>query len=261
MSEKSAPLGRIRGMAAAVICVVLASWPVLANEVDTLKKQGDILYETHSEDPGKFPLAIMMYEQAIEKAPNDYDALWKVSRMCQVYGQTLPEDQRKRKISVWKKGQDYGKRAVEVNPDGKEGHFYYMSNLGAVVQAKGKLSGLWNVRKIKKAIDKTLEIDPDFPPALVARARYLTQMPGLFGGDRKEALALYERAVEVDPGYYVAYYYLAEMKAEDRQYDEAVANLNKILHCPEQDRTGSWATIDRVWAENLLEEIREEQAR
>jgi len=230
-----------------------------AGDMEIFKEEGERLYRTHHLAPGMFEQAIRMYEKALSLQPDDYETLWNLAKLCQIYGQSLPAAEKQRKIVFWEKGRTYGERAMEVNPDGKEGHFYYMSNLGSIVQIKGKLTSLWNLRRIKQEMDRTLELDPDFPPALVARAQYLTQMPGLFGGDEQEAMRLYLRAVEKDPAYYIAYYYMAELEAEERRYKEAEAHLNRIIECPEQDRVGSWATIDLPWAQKLLREIRAKQ--
>jgi len=249
---------RAAAAACAVVAAVALFWPgrcARGDEGQAYKEQAERLYRTHHEAPDRLPDSIRMYELALKVLPEDYEALWNLAKVCQIYGQSLPQEAKKEKIHLWEKGMAYGERAMAVNPDAKEGHFYYMSNLGSIVQARGKLSSLWNLRRIKRELDRTLELDPDFPPALVARAQYLTRMPGLFGGDPQEAMRLYQRALKVDPGYYIAYYYMAELYAERGQYDLAVESLNKIIHCPEEDRTGSWVTVDLPWSEKLLREV------
>ncbi len=238
---------------------LLSAGQALAGNAEAYKKQGEELYWTRHLTPDRLQGAIGMYEKALAEQPDDYEALWKLAKICQIYGQSLPPEGKKQKIALWQKGLAYGKRAVKVNPHGKEGHFYTMSNRGSITQVKGKLSGFWNLRKIKRGMDKTLELDPNFPPALVARAQYLTQMPGIFGGDEKEAMRLYRRALKIDPTYYIAYYYLAELYAGNGQYDNALKSLDKIIHCPEKDRTGSWSSIDLPWSERLRREILRKQ--
>ncbi len=246
-------MGAILLTAAAAL---LSGGPVQAGEAEAYKKRGEEMYWTRHLTAERFQAAIALYEMALAEQPDDYEALWKLAKICQIYGQSLPPEEKKQKIALWEKGLAYGRNAIEVNPDGKEGHFYAMSNLGSIVQIKGKMSGFWNLRKIKGGMDRTLELDPDFPPALVARAQYLTRMPGIFGGDEKEALRLYRHALTVDPRYYIAYYYLAELYAKKGQYEQAIASLDKIINCPEENRTGSWSSIDLPWAEKLRREIR-----
>ncbi len=233
--------------------LLLVSWPAHAGEAEVYKKKALELFRSHHLAPGRMEQAAQMYEHALERKPDDYEALWRLAQIHQLSGQAHTE--KPRKIEAWKKGVEYGKRSVEVNPDGKEGHFYYMANLGSMARAKGLLSSFWAFRRIKKEMDRTLELDPDFAPALVARGQYLTEMPGIFGGDEKEAYRLYERALQADPGYRIAHFYLAELDLKNRRYEEAISHLNKIIHLPEGERTGQWYKNDLPWAENLLKEV------
>ena len=246
-------------MAAAAVAAAAASLLhgayALSNEVQAYRDEGDRLYRTHHEAPDRFPEAIRLYEEALRKRPGDYQTLWRLAMFCQNYGRTLPAGETDEKLRLWEKGMAYAKRAIEANPEGKEGHFYYMGNLGAIVQARGTFSSLWHLRRIKRGMDRTLELDPDFPPALVARAQFLTRVPGLFGGDEQEALRLYLRALEVDPGYHIARYHLAEMYAGKGRYDEALESLNRIIDCPEDERGATWYAMDLPSAQSLLREI------
>jgi tetratricopeptide (TPR) repeat protein len=204
--------------------------------------------------------AIDLYEKALALRPKEYYILWKLAEMLQMYGQTLGEDAKERKIALWEKGVQYGKMAVKVNPNGKEGHFYYMANMGALAQIKGAFNSAWNFLKIKKEMDKTLELDPQFAPALVARAQYLTELPGILGGkDEKEAMQLYKQALEADPRYLLPYYYMAQLDARHRRYDEAIAKLKKIIDCKEPAHYANWVTQERPWAERFLKEILREK--
>ena len=167
----------------------------------------------------------------------------------------------KEKLEHWKKGVAYGRRAVEANPDGKEGHFYYMANIGAIAQAKGTLTSLWKLRKIKREMDRTLEIDPNYPPALLARAQFLMEMPGVFGGDKQEALRLCARVIRLDPDHLPTYVTMARLLAAEGRYDEAVANLNKVLLCEKPRQEANYLKIDRPRAEAVLEDIKREESR
>ena len=230
------------------------------DEVDDSLKRGEELYQTHHLAPGRYEEAIRLYEEALTLRPEDYTILWKLSDMYENYGEMLDGDQKQQKIARWEKGAEYGRRAVEATPEGKEGHFFYMANMGANARIKGAWTSFWKFRRIKREMDRTLELDPDYPPALVARAQYLTEMPAVFGGDEQEAVRLYERALELDPGFIVALYYLARLDALHGRYDEALSKLASVLECKDPWNRGHMEKIVRPWCEELRREILQEEA-
>jgi hypothetical protein len=70
----------------------------------------------------------------------------------------------------------------------------------------GQLVGLYRLRR---AIDKTLELAPDDADTLTAKGALLVRLPRLLGGDRAEAAALLRRALVVEPENGTAKCYLA----------------------------------------------------
>jgi tetratricopeptide (TPR) repeat protein len=233
---------------------------VHADQVEEYWQNAEELYESHHLAPDRFEQALKWYEKAVALRQNDYELLWELSKRYQIYGQTLGDDQKKQKLTAWKKGLEYGERAVEVNPNGKEGHFYYMANMGAIVQLKGMLTSLWKFRKIKKQMDRTLAIDPNWPPILLARAQYLMEMPGIFGGDKEEAMRLCQRVIELDPDHLPTYVCMAQLLADEGRYDEAIASLDKVLLCEEPRQYPNYLKVDRPRAEAVLEEIMKKTA-
>lgn len=224
--------------------------------MESYLKTGSELYRTHHLAPGRFGLAIQYYEIALSRSPDDYRILWKLSEMYQNFGQQMPTERKEEKITSWEKGTAYGKRAVEVNPNGKEGHFYYLANMGALADIKGTLHAFWRLRKIRREMGIATELDPDYPPLLLARAPYLLKMPRLLGGSRQEALQLYQRAIKQDPSCSLAHYFMAQMDASQGRYERAAARLEKMLPCENPDNQGNWMKHHRPRAERLLQEIR-----
>ncbi len=238
----------------AVTAICLGS-AVHADQVEEFWQKGEELYESHHLAPDRFDLALEWYEKAVALRENDYELLWELSKRYQIYGQTLGKGQKRQKLEAWRKGLEYSRQAVEVNPDGKEGHFYYMANMGAIAQLRGTLTSLWKFRKIKREMDRTLELDPNWPPILLARAQYLMEMPGIFGGDKQEAMRLCERVIELDPDHLPTYVTMARLLAEEKRYEEAVTELNKVLLCEKPRQHANYLKVDRPRAEAVLEEI------
>jgi tetratricopeptide (TPR) repeat protein len=240
---------------AIAIAALFVSSAACADQSAEYWQKGEELYETHHLGPDRFDQALEWYEKAIALRPNDYELLWEMSKRYQIYGQALGDNQKKEKLEHWEEGVEYGRRAVKADPDGKEGHFYYMANIGAIAQLKGILQSIWKLRKIKREMDRTLEIDPNYPPALLARAQFLMEMPGVFGGDKQEAMRLCERVIRLDPDHLPTYIAMARLLAAEGRYDEAVENLNKVLLCEQPRQEANYLKVDRPRAETALEEI------
>jgi tetratricopeptide (TPR) repeat protein len=244
----------------AIVATCACSSPVQADEAEDHWQRGEELYETHHLAPDRFDQALEWYEKAVALRPDDYELLWELSKRYQIYGQALGKEQQKGKLQAWRKGVEYGRRAVRANPNGKEGHFYYMANIGAIAQSRGTLQSVWRFRKIKREMDRTLEIDPDYPPALLARAQLLMEMPGFFGGDKQEALRLCERVIRLDPDHLPTYIAIARILASEGRYDEAIENLNKVLTCEEPRQLANYLKVDRPRAEAVLREIMQKKS-
>lgn len=229
--------------------------PAVASEADDYLRIGKELYLTYHLAPKRLDHAIAGYEKALAMRPGDYEILAALAELYHMKGQGLGEDRKDERLASWEKGAAYGERAIAANPKGKEGHFYTMANIGAAAQLKGLLTSIRKFRRIKQELDRTLELDPAWPPALVAKAQYLTEMPGLFGGSDKEARRLYQRAAELDPHCSVGSVFLAGLQADSKEYTEAFASLRKVLFCRNSGNCGNWALVDCPKAVRMLERI------
>ena len=228
---------------------------VLADELEDSLKRADEMYHTYDLAPGRLEEAIRLYEQALVMRPKDYHILWKLSDMYHNYALTLGDNQKKRQLLLWIKGLEYDRRALAVNPEGKEAHFYLMANLGAYAQARGMWSLLRNFRDIKKAMDRAMELDPHYPQALVARAQFVDALPGLFGSREEEVQELFQRAIESNPRFVAATYFHAKFDAKHKRYKKALEKLDKVFQCQDPWNHGHFVKIICPRAESLREEI------
>jgi tetratricopeptide (TPR) repeat protein len=93
------------------------------------------------------PTALDHYEKAIAVNPSDYDALWKAARASIDLGTPAPDPARRN--ALFSKAEQYGRRAVAVNPGDAEGHFVLAWALGktALMQsARGRVKYGTDVR-------------------------------------------------------------------------------------------------------------------
>ena len=93
-------------------------------------------------------------------------------------------------------------RAVAADDDDAVAHFAVFCAVGKQTQMAGiSTKVLGNVRRMRREVDRALQIDPDYTAALAGKGAFLIELPRVFGGDAKEGERLLRRALEIDPDY------------------------------------------------------------
>lgn len=198
--------------------------------------------------------ALAAFVEASEDPGCAYEAAWRLADLCLCWGtwQTDP----KQKRAHFQKGMAYAQRAIELAPEGKHGHYQYAVNLGSIVQMEGVMKALVKARRIKKANAKALAADGDFAPALVVEARFMADLPGIFGGSDERAEALFRKAIASDPHWETAYVELAAFLLKRKRPDEAKAFLDKLLAPNFPHRFAApWLTLDEPRARALYKTL------
>ncbi len=89
--------------------------------------------------------ALVQYDRAITADPRNYEALWKASRSAIDIGSYSPDASRRQ--ALFTRGEQYARRAAELEPGDAEGHF-------AVARALGKTALAQSARgRIRYATD------------------------------------------------------------------------------------------------------------
>ena len=132
-----------------------------------------------------------------------------------------------------------GERAVAANEQDAKGHFAIFCSLGRKAQLEGAdLESLTNLGRIREELDRSLEIEPQFVDALVAKGRLLARLPWMLGGDADEGERLVRRALELDPSSPVAPLHLAHVLIDQGHEEEArrlaQSAIERAEKCPER---------------------------
>ena len=114
-----------------VLCVLVSSFPVLAQYSSVLVREGDALWEKRI-DMENAKAAIVSYKKVLEADADNYEANWKIARSYFFLGDMLPEtkEMKDRHEEMGTEGMRYARRALELNPQRIEGHYYYALCLG-----------------------------------------------------------------------------------------------------------------------------------
>jgi tetratricopeptide (TPR) repeat protein len=161
---------------------------------------------------------------------NAGDRATEALRLCES-AEDLP---RARKAMAFERGLELAEEAVARERDA-DAHFAVFCHLGKRMQLDGlSLRTLRDLPRLRRELDATLQLDPDYPDALIAKGALLLSLPRLLGGDRAAAERHLQRAVALTPANPYGHLYLARALAARGVRDEARAAAQKALAFAEQ---------------------------
>lgn len=130
----------------------------------------------------------------------------------------------------------YAERAVAADGRDALAHFAVFCALGGKMERQGiALSALANLRRLRSAVDRALQLAPDYPDALAGKGSLLCETPRLLGGDCTEGEALLRRAIRLDPGWVRPRLTLAEALLARGARAEAARVAREAVAVAEQD--------------------------
>lgn len=217
----------------AFFCGTMVVLPLGAMDTAPLMHEGDLLWAERA-DPDKARASIATYIKVLAVDPDHYGACWKIARSYFYLGDRLPETKELKDShkELGELGMSYAKRALQVNPEGIEGHYYYALSLAqysigiSIVKALVKGLGPDYERHLEKAL--AINKEYDYAGPLRAMGRYWYRLPWP-KRDLKKSIYYLEQSVESAPLSMRGYVYLAESYLKDGKRDRAKASLQKAL--------------------------------
>jgi len=200
----------------------------LAPVPDSLTAQGDALYVERAV-LAKAKEARAKYEAALAAGEDAFEASWRLSRICYWIGDHTGAKDLKKTILL--QGVEHAKKAVELDPNRPEGHFWLGVCYGVYGEAKGVLKSLALVKPIKESMRRVLAIDPAYDRGGADRVlgRVYHEVPGFAGGSEKLSLEHLLKAVEYGPRVGLNLLYLADTYISLDRVDDARKTLDTIL--------------------------------
>jgi cytochrome c-type biogenesis protein CcmH/NrfG len=185
--------------------------------------------------------AAAIWEGRLEQNPKDFESAWKLARAVYWLGGHAPEAERK---TLLERGIAAGRRAVALEPNRPEGHFWIAANMGALAESFGLRQGLKYRGDIRDEMLIVLKLDPAFQKGSADRAlgRWYYRVPGLFGGSRKKSEEHLRKSLTYDPNSIASRYFLAETLIAAGRKSDARAELQKLIDAPLDPE---WAPEDR----------------
>src|SRR5436190_10929955 len=175
--------------------------------------------------------ATEIWSAALNADPRDFEAAWKLARADYWLGTHASEHERR---AFLEQGIEAGRKAVAVQPNRPDGHFWIAANMGALAESFGLRQGLKYRKPIKEELDTVLRLDKRFLDGSADRAlgRWYFKVPRVFGGSAKLAEAHLRASLTYDPAGTASHFFLAELLLDQGRTDEARAELQKVLDAP-----------------------------
>jgi tetratricopeptide (TPR) repeat protein len=182
-----------------------------------------------TEDVAPLKEAVALLSELEKAEPNNYEVLWRRARVYYALGDnTKPTSE---KLKLFEQAIASGKHAVEINPDGVEGHYWLGVSYGGYGEAKGAFKAISLVGRIRKEMEAVIRIDPKYEDggAFIVLGRLDYELPALMGGSKKRAIREYEQGLKVAPSNPLLKVFLAESYIDADRKSEAKQLLEQVL--------------------------------
>ena len=231
----------IRVLSTFLILLLLSTFS-LSQTIEDLIKEGDAFYKKWENEK-----ALESFLKAYEMDNNNFEVAWRLSRTYADLGEKAPKKPKEDKKALYEKGVEYGQKAVNLNPDHAEGHLRLAISTGRLALFHGGKTKIRMSKAVKAQIDTVKMLDPDHFLAYYVIGRWHREISGLsfilkaaakiiYGGvpkaSKEEAIANFEKTVELNPTFIEGNVALADMYIKKKRYEEARMLLQRAIDSP-----------------------------
>jgi len=184
-----------------------------------------------------------------------YEVQWRLARALFFLGQEAGSRDSSRQL--YAAGIGAGERAVALNRQRVEGHFWVAVNLALFAEVHRGIKGIRAMRSARIELRRSIEIDERYHGAgpLRVLGRLEHKSPKILGGSRKRGRELLERALEIAPCNSVSLLYAAELAVSNGELERASKLLEALLECPFDNDWEFEQSRDRKRALELIKEL------
>ena len=190
--------------------------------------QADQLYLQRS-DLSRVREAISLLAAVVDEDAENYEALWRLTKYYYFLGTHAASNDAAK--DALEEGIERGEQAVALVPDRSEGHFWLAANYGSYGQRRNIFKRWRLVEPMRKALRIVISLDPSHEngSAYAVLGKLDSEVPGLFGGNRKRGIRSLEKALDIGPANSLTKLFLAEAYLKEDRDDEARRLLDEIL--------------------------------
>ena len=212
----------------------------------------EVLAKYHRK-PSNIDRTIEILEGKLKEDPQDIEALLLLSRTWLTYGYVKAKS-KEELIRVFENGKLIAEKALKLEPDNPDAHFFYVANLASIGDVKGLFNSLFMLPEVRRELDLILELDPNHENGLAMQGALFYYLPGILGGDIKISEIYIRRALSVDPHLSSAKLYLAMNLRKQKRYEEALTELHELVMDQDPTFYPDWH-LNRKYALRMIKRI------
>jgi tetratricopeptide (TPR) repeat protein len=232
-----------------------------AREEEELINKGDEFYKNW-----EYKNALIEYLKAYKLNSDNYEVTWKISRS---YIDLGDKANKKVRETYYEKSIEYAEKAIELMPDGPDGHFWKAAALGKLLKIKGGKTKIELAMDMKKELDLVLQFDPSYDPAyyiygrlqrgVASLNRVLKSIAKAIYGDiddatKENAIEYFKKAVELNPKVIAYRFELGTTLKDVKKWESAREQFQVIADLPVVDEED---TFYQEEAEKLFKKIKD----
>ena len=180
------------------------------------------------EDVEKLRTAVRALGAVRDPDNRNYQVEWLFAKYSYFVGKYLPNQDEGE--DILEAGRDAGKIASRVDPNKPDGYFWFAANLGELSKRSPVTVGFRSVNDIKEAMNKVIELQPDYQGASaydgLGQCELATRLKG---GDAEKAVEYFEKGVELAPDNATTRADLAEAYLAVKKDAEARKQIDHVL--------------------------------
>jgi tetratricopeptide (TPR) repeat protein len=188
--------------------------------------------------------ALIEYLKAYKLDPDNYNVLWKISRS---YIDLGDKADKKIRENYYEKSIEFADKAITIDPNGADGHFWKAAALGKMVKVKGGKTKIELAMQMKKELDTVIQIDPSYHSAYYIYGRLqrgvanlnriLKSIAKAIYGDiqdatNEKAIEYFQKAVDLKPDVIAYRYELGKTFTKIKNWECAKEQLQLVSQLP-----------------------------
>jgi tetratricopeptide (TPR) repeat protein len=234
------------------VLILLISSCVFADDASTLLSKAEDHYQRR-EDQAELQTAIDDFQQVLQNDAENYQAAWRLSKAYWFQGNFSSGE----KKPSFEKGIEAGKKAVQINPNQCEGHFWLGINYALLAESSGAFTALGLVDDIKREVNQAMDLDENCEcggPGRVLGKLY-SKLPWFKGGSKKKAIALLKKSLDLCPQDTQSRIFLAEIYESEGQKMQALDLLRQVETIEPQPGWIPETKANKISAEKMIRDL------